>query len=132
MRKCRVFPTDSPLLSLSLSLSLSLFGATAMVLSQVPESIVVYAIASSIDQRIKEERQAADKIAEEDGAEYLDEAEEGTGEIPRSMTPRAMTRAMKFFKRERTQKIPFIIDMASLCTTFIIVVVVITVLIMGF
>ena len=103
-----------------------------MVLSQVPESIVVYAIASSIDQRIKEERQAADKIAEEDGAEYLDEAEEGTGEIPRSMTPRAMTRAMKFFKRERTQKIPFIIDMASLCTTFIIVVVVITVLIMGF
>ena len=42
------------------------------------------------------------------------------------------TRAMKFFKRERTQKIPFIIDMASLCTTFIIVVVVITVLITGF
>ena len=105
----------------------SLFGATTMVLSQVPESIVVYAIASSIDQRIEEEREAADKIAEEDGAEYLDEAEEGTGQ-----TPRTMTRAMRFFRRKRSQKIPFIIDMASLCTTFIIVVVVITVLIMGF
>ena len=122
MRKCRVFPTDSPLLSLSLSL----FGATAMVLSQVPESIVVYAIASSIDQRIKEERQAADKIAEEDGAEYLDEAEEGTGQ-----TPRTMTRAMRFFRRKRSQKIPFIIDMASLCAVVVIVVVSTTLLIMG-
>ena len=105
---------------------LSLFGATTMVLSQVPESIVVYAIASGIDQRIEEEREAADKIAEEDGAEYLDEAEEGTGE-----TPRTMTRAMRFFRRKRSQKIPFIIDMASLCAVVAIVVVSTTLLIMG-
>ena len=105
---------------------LSLFGATTMVLSQVPESIVVYAIASSIDQRIEEEREAADKIAEEDGAEYLDEAEEGTGQ-----TPRTMTRAMRFFRRKRSQKIPFIIDMASLCAVVVIVVVSTTLLIMG-
>ena len=105
---------------------LSLFGATTMVLSQVPESIVVYAIASGIDQRIEEEREAADKIAEEDGAEYLDEAEEGTGE-----TPRTMTRAMRFFRRKRSQKIPFIIDMASLCAVVVIVVVSTTLLIMG-
>ena len=105
---------------------LSLFGATTMVLSQVPESIVVYAIASGIDQRIEEEREAADKIAEEDGAEYLDEAEEGTGQ-----TPRTMTRAMRFFRRKRSQKIPFIIDMASLCTVVAIVVVSTTLLIMG-
>ena len=104
----------------------SLFGATTMVLSQVPESIVVYAIASSIDQRIEEEREAADKIAEEDGAEYLDEAEEGTGQ-----TPRTMTRAMRFFRRKRSQKIPFIIDMASLCAVVVIVVVSTTLLIMG-
>ena len=104
----------------------SLFGATTMVLSQVPESIVVYAIASSIDQRIEEEREAADKIAEEDGAEYLDEAEEGTGQ-----TPRTMTRAMRFFRRKRSQKIPFIIDMASLCAVVAIVVVSTTLLIMG-
>ena len=104
----------------------SLFGATTMVLSQVPESIVVYAIASSIDQRIEEERGAADKIAEEDGAEYLDEAEEGTGQ-----TPRTMTRAMRFFRRKRSQKIPFIIDMASLCAVVVIVVVSTTLLIMG-
>jgi len=105
---------------------LSLFGATTMVLSQVPESIVVYAIASGIDQRIEEEREAADKIAEEDGAEYLDEAEEGTGQ-----TPRTMTRAMRFFRRKRSQKIPFIIDMASLCAVVAIVVVSTTLLIMG-
>ena len=105
---------------------LSLFGATTMVLSQVPESIVVYAIASGIDQRIEEEREAADKIAEEDGAEYLDEAEEGTGQ-----TPRTMTRAMRFFRRKRSQKIPFIIDMASLCAVVVIVVVSTTLLIMG-
>ena len=104
----------------------SLFGATTMVLSQVPESIVVYAIASGIDQRIEEEREAADKIAEEDGAEYLDEAEEGTGQ-----TPRTMTRAMRFFRRKRSQKIPFIIDMASLCAVVAIVVVSTTLLIMG-
>ena len=105
---------------------LSLFGATTMVLSQVPESIVVYAIASGIDQRIEEEREAPDKIAEEDGAEYLDEAEEGTGQ-----TPRTMTRAMRFFRRKRSQKIPFIIDMASLCAVVAIVVVSTTLLIMG-
>ena len=105
---------------------LSLFGATTMVLSQVPESIVVYAIASGIDQRIEEEREAAAKIAEEDGAEYLDEAEEGTGQ-----TPRTMTRAMRFFRRKRSQKIPFIIDMASLCAVVAIVVVSTTLLIMG-
>jgi len=109
----------------------------------VPESIVVYAIAASIDQRAKQEREAVDamvsqmskssshglskgKSAEEDGAEYLDEGEGGTGE-----TPRSMTRAMEFFKRKRTQKIPFIIDMTSLCAMVVIVVVSTTLLIMG-
>ena len=48
----------------------------------MPVSIVAYAIASSIDQRIEEEREVMDKIVEEDGAEYLDEAEEGTGQTP--------------------------------------------------
>ena len=110
----------------------------------MPESIVVYAIAASIDQRIKQEREAVDamvsqmsksgshgclskgKSSEEDGAEYLDETEGGTGE-----TPRSMTRAMKFFKRKRTQKIPFIIDMTSLCAMVVIVVVSTPLLIMG-
>ena len=111
-----------------------------MVLCQVPESIVVYAIAASIDQRIKQERETMDamiskssshgltkdKSSKEDGADFLDEGEVGTGE-----TPRSMTRAMKFFKRKRSQKVPFIIDMTALCVMVLIVVISTTLLIMG-